>query len=131
MGNSIFLPSCLSCKNRRGSYFGKCRIVPLLRENTKNKKALFFQAGEVIFTEGDFANRIYCIYSGKVKLFRNENGKEATIYEAGPGEIIGFTIKSDGSKCNNSAETVEDTFACYIQNDDFIDISRTINESPL
>jgi CRP/FNR family transcriptional regulator, cyclic AMP receptor protein len=51
-----------------------------------------FVAGELIFREGDPANRFYLVQSGKVVLeSRTEGGLPVRIGAVGPGEVLGWS----------------------------------------
>jgi CRP/FNR family cyclic AMP-dependent transcriptional regulator len=51
-----------------------------------------FEAGEVIFREGEMANRFYLIQKGKVALESSDpRGEERMVQEIGAGEVLGWS----------------------------------------
>ena len=51
-----------------------------------------FEPGEVIFREGEPANRFYLIHSGEVDLEADLDGERIVpIQKAGPGDVIGWS----------------------------------------
>ena len=51
-----------------------------------------FAAGEIIFLEGDPANRFYLIQAGRVALESRPSGSEAVVIgEIGPGDVLGWS----------------------------------------
>ncbi|MGZ4961114.1 MAG: Crp/Fnr family transcriptional regulator [Limisphaerales bacterium] len=51
-----------------------------------------FEPGDVIFREGEPANRFYLIHSGEVDLEADINGERLIpIQKAGPGDVIGWS----------------------------------------
>ena len=48
-----------------------------------------YLAGEVIFNQGDLARNFYIILSGRVEVFREEEGRETQVAVLGAGEFFG------------------------------------------
>jgi CRP/FNR family cyclic AMP-dependent transcriptional regulator len=48
-----------------------------------------FPDGEIIFRQGDAADRLFIILAGKVLIYREKDGKEVTLTELGKGDIFG------------------------------------------
>ncbi len=71
-----------------------------------------FNAGRILWREGESAGKMVSIVTGKVKIFRPlPDGKQAAIYIFGPGDMFGFLPFIDGSPYPASAETIEETLA--------------------
>src|SRR5206468_6893824 len=75
-------------------------VTNLLENISEGKRVLDFQKGEKIFSQGDQADAIYFIQSGKVKItVISANGKEAVIAMLGPhsflgeGALVGQTLR--------------------------------------
>ncbi len=51
--------------------------------------SLHFEAGEVIFYEGDYGDYLYIITSGEVEVLQTRDGKENVIANLGKGEFFG------------------------------------------
>jgi PAS domain S-box-containing protein len=48
-----------------------------------------FHDGEFIFRQGDVADRLYIILTGKVMIYREKDRKEVTLAELGKGDLFG------------------------------------------
>jgi CRP/FNR family transcriptional regulator len=86
----------------------------------------FKKKGEFLFRQGDSANTIYIIKSGRFKLVKTtESGEEVIIQIVGSGEIIGETsLFREGVFVSVSAIAMEDAKACAISRQSFESIIR-------
>jgi len=50
-----------------------------------------FEAGDLIFSEGDPANRIYLLKNGKVVLECDSESEPTVIQTLGPGDVLGWS----------------------------------------
>jgi CRP-like cAMP-binding protein len=50
-----------------------------------------FEVGDLIFTEGDPANRFYLLKTGKVVLLCDGEGEPTVIQTLGPGDVLGWS----------------------------------------
>lgn len=68
-----------------------------------------------LFREGDFAENVYIVQSGKVRIEKvTPNGRELTLKISGPGQLVGeVTIFSEAPKYMLAARAIEDTV--YLQ----------------
>ena len=48
-----------------------------------------YQAGQVLFHEGDLGDRFYIVESGQLVITRSVNGKTVELSRRGPGEYVG------------------------------------------
>ena len=104
---------CAKCRNVKNgeSIFTNCPIKEL-ENKFCNKKFLQFEQGEHLYKENESVKGIYCIYSGKVRVYSvRKDEKQITIYCPSAGEIIGFNSIQAG-KYTNSAMATEETCAC-------------------
>lgn len=65
-------------------------------------------AGDVIFKEGDTADRAYIIEAGRVRVSVERDGKPFTLGELGTGEIIGEMAMIDEYTRTATATVIED-----------------------
>lgn len=67
--------------------------VFLLVDDLRKRYRLFdleeYEPGEMIFREGDLADRVYIIQKGEVEVVRGAEGKESLLARLGPGEFFG------------------------------------------
>jgi CRP-like cAMP-binding protein len=79
-----------------------------------------FKKGEIIFREGNRANGLYCISSGKVKIYKTGiEGRDQIVRMAKTGDIIGYRALLSGEPYFASASALEDTSVCMIPASDF------------
>ncbi len=82
---------------------------------TDVKTCAFFKKGQFMMHEGSRPNGVYCIYSGKAKLFRlGTEGKEQIIRFAKEGDLIGYRALLSSEQLSASIQVLEDTHACFI-----------------
>lgn len=78
--------------------------VALLIHDLRRRHSLFdieqYEPSEVIFREGDLADRVYFIVKGTVEVVRPHEGKEIILARLGPGEFFGEMafFASDGRR---------------------------------
>jgi len=95
----------------------------------ERKKTLFFKKGKALFTEGEAVKGIYLLYSGVVKIHAPwVDGREMIIRFAREGEIAGYRGLGGKPAYPVSATALEDTTACFIDND-FLELSLRANPS--
>jgi CRP-like cAMP-binding protein len=76
--------------------------------------------GEWVFVHGDRADSIYLVQSGRMKITAlSEDGHEVVHGILGPGEIFGDTSTLLGSPRTTSAQALEASLLCEINQKDF------------
>jgi CRP/FNR family transcriptional regulator/CRP/FNR family cyclic AMP-dependent transcriptional regulator len=85
-----------------------------------------FQAGQVIFYQGDPGRMLYLVESGQVRIFVNGlDGHETSVILCGrPGEIFGELAVIDGLPRSASAVAVTDTVVHTLNRERFRDYMR-------
>lgn len=107
-------PSCDTCPPRLLGLF--CQLDDrLLGELTAHKTTNTYKRGQVIFYEGNNPFSVYCIYSGRVKLFKTDtDGHQHIVRLAGPGDLLGYRSLLAHEPYHASAEVIEDAVICCI-----------------
>lgn len=82
---------------------------------TKYMPTKHYNAGDVIFREGDLADGVYLICDGTVKIVKNEDGKETVFTTMGEDAIFGEMAVIDGGTRSASAIAETDVW-CYVFN---------------
>src|ERR1700749_3319843 len=83
-------------------------VATLLRKITIGKQELSFRKGEKIFSQGDHADSIYFIQSGRIKIaVISAAGKEAVLAMPGPHEFFGEGSLVNQSRRISTAKTLE------------------------
>jgi CRP/FNR family transcriptional regulator, cyclic AMP receptor protein len=73
-----------------------------------------FEPGELIFREGDPANRFYLLLGGKVALeSRRESNAPLLIQELGPGDVLGWSWLFPPFEWHFDARALESTDAIF------------------
>ena len=87
-----------------------------------------FQAGEVVFREGDEGDTCYIVSSGRARAVREHSpGRSITLANFGPGDIFGLLAMFGDAPRSATVDTLEDTEATAILG---ADMRRLIREQP-
>ena len=92
--------------------------ISILSENKTIKK---IRKKDILFMEGDSANFLYLIVSGKIKIFKsNEWGKEYIIDIYKAGDFLGYVALMENITHSESAMAIENAEIALIHKDDFL-----------
>ncbi len=87
-----------------------------------------FEAGEVVFKEGDEGSTCYIVRSGRARAVREHaDGRSITLAHFGPGDIFGEMAMFDGERRSATVESIEATDAIAILS---VDMHRLLREYP-
>src|SRR5438067_1325812 len=87
-----------------------------------------FEAGEVVFREGDESNTCYIVRSGQARAIReHSDGRSITLANFGPGDIFGELAMFDDERRSATVDTVDGTEAIAILGGD---MRRLLREHP-
>jgi CRP/FNR family transcriptional regulator len=87
-----------------------------------------FDAGEVVFREGDESDTCYVVRSGHVRAVReHQDGRSITLARFGPGDIFGELAMFDNEKRSATVEALERTEVIAILGGD---MRRLLKEHP-
>lgn len=114
--------SCDHCKSRENSLFShnNCKEVDLLNEV---KVCSFYKKKQAIFLSGSYPRGVYCLNSGKVKVYSvGSEGKEHIVEIAKEGDIVGFKSMLSDEPYLVNAETLEDCNICFIPKEEFLNM---------
>lgn len=110
---------CVTCKCAN-CFIAKYCSPKWKRMIDEHKTGRMYKKGQQIFHEGNMIFGIHFICSGKVKVYKSEfDGKNHIVRLSKAGNILGH--KSFGSRTyyRFGAETIEDSFISFIENDVF------------
>jgi len=103
-------------------------VATLLSKITVGKRELNFRKGEKIFAQGDRADSIYFIQSGRIKItVVSTGGKEAVLAMAGPHDFFGEGALVNQSLRVSTATTLEPSTIFRIEKGTMI---RSLHEQP-
>lgn len=113
-------PECKTCPAYKNSIFchlGEEEVNAL----TVEKGYSFYKKGQNVFLQGNYPHGVFCIQSGKVKLYNlGEEGKEQILRFYGPGNIIGYRAIVSGENYFSNATAIEDSKICFISKSTFL-----------
>jgi len=107
-------------------------LKSLSKEELKNishhKDSLNFKKGDVLFTEGNVLNGVYCIKEGIGKLTRlSSNGKEQIVRFVKGGDMLGYRSILSEEPVTLTITVMKEMKACYIPKKEIFD---SIKENP-
>ena len=121
-------PECSECKVFKRSYFSTLENGDL--EDLKyEKSASVYKAGQIVFQEDSRAVGVYCLNTGKVKLYKVDNeGREQIVRFVIPGELFGYGSITGSRYYLVTAEAIEDSVICFINANFFSDLTTKYPE---
>jgi CRP/FNR family transcriptional regulator len=111
---------CRDCKTR---YIGTLQGIgaEALDAINDNKTCNLYKKGQLLIHEGSRPLSVYCIKSGKVKVFKlGQQGKEQITAILKAGDIVGYRAMLSDSLFHVSVEALEDVVACHIPKTEFM-----------
>ncbi len=113
---------CVTCDASMISFLKDCTPEQVKRINSA-KSCTHYKKGQIIFYEDNLPLGVHCISNGVVKLVKSSyDGKEQIIRFARSGEFLGYRALIAEEPLVASAECVEDTVACFIPKDPFLEV---------
>ncbi|MCB1198579.1 MAG: Crp/Fnr family transcriptional regulator [Deltaproteobacteria bacterium] len=115
----MYKQKCMECPSRQDSFF--CSMAPTaIQKLDQLKIPQKYSCRDVLFQQGDQAKGLYCIQTGKVKLYKSDTqGHQKIVHIAGPGEMIGYRSMIAEVPFEASAECIENSTMCFIHKKDF------------
>ncbi|MBI2335961.1 MAG: Crp/Fnr family transcriptional regulator [Deltaproteobacteria bacterium] len=120
--NKISKLDCVSCSSRVLGVL--CNLEqPALEECNQHKTTNEYKKGQVIFYEGNQAYGLYCIFTGRVKLFKTGvDGKQQIVRIAGPGDLLGYRSLFSDEPYSATAEALENATICCVDRNAFFPV---------
>ncbi|MCF8232205.1 MAG: Crp/Fnr family transcriptional regulator [Bacteroidales bacterium] len=110
--------NCINCKNEN-CYINQYIIPDKLPIVTNMKSVYSITKGSKIFPIGQLVEGIYFIYSGKVKITYQRDGKEQLIRLAKDGAIVGHRGINQQMVYPINAVALADTTICFLPMESF------------
>lgn len=116
---------CSTCENRGCGIF--CNLSPSQLDSLKISKVVNnYRPHQAIFYAGNPPQGIYCIQSGKIKVYSlDTDGHQQIIRISGPGDLLGYGSLLSGERHDATAETLEDSTICFIEKRNFMHLLET------
>ncbi|MCC5930845.1 MAG: Crp/Fnr family transcriptional regulator [Cyclobacteriaceae bacterium] len=100
-----------------------------LDQLSQHKTCIRYKKGQTLFYEGTRPMGLFCINSGKVKVYKiSSEGKEQILNLSKPGDFLGYRALISEEFYNASATVIEEGAICYIPKSDFLGI---LHSNPL
>jgi len=84
-----------------------------------------FKKNELVFKEGTTGSKMYVIFSGRIRLYTEEPGRELTLALLGPGEFFGEMALIDESPRSATAIADEDSNLLVMDQPQFLNLIKT------
>ena len=111
---------CRDCKTR---YHGKLHGIndETIDSIDATKTCNIYKKGQRLIQEGTRPLGVYCIKSGKVKVFKlGQQGKEHITTILKEGDLVGYRAMLSDSLYHVSVEALEEVVACHIPREEFL-----------
>lgn len=109
--------------NEFNSFISKINGIGELVNLSKSKRIKKYSKKDTVFYEGDTANFLYYLNSGKIKTYKmNKDGKELVTNLYNAGDFLGYKTLIKDEPYSESATTLEQTELSLIPKQDFIDL---------
>ncbi|MCB0760795.1 MAG: response regulator [Flavobacteriales bacterium] len=107
------------------TFFDEARGLSELQQLSAERRTKMYKKKETIFREGDYANYLYFITSGKVKCVKSDDyGKDLVTDIFGEGEFLGYMGLLEGDEYIETASALEDTVLSIIPRMEFLELIR-------
>ena len=116
---------CQTCASRGKGVF--CDLSEdHLKEINAAKTTNTYKPHQIIFYEGNQPYGMYCVSSGKIKIYKMDNeGHQQIVRLAGPGDIIGYRCPLADEPYSATAETLEEATICFVDKCTFFHLLET------
>jgi len=113
---------CENCAVRENSLFGGL-CVESSAGIVQHKSCTVYKKSQVVFHEGTRPLGVFCINSGKIKIYKTgAEGKDQIIQILKAGDIMGYRAMLSEDQYPVSAETLEESTLCFIPKSDFLQV---------
>jgi hypothetical protein len=101
------------------AHLDECQLEELVNVSSKST----VKAGQVLFSEGDKANNVYLILSGKAKVYKEDtDGNEIELATLDKGCFFGEMALFDNGIRSAAVKSLEECAFCVIEGDKFLDV---------
>lgn len=123
----INVPHCSACDSFKSSMFCSLNNAEEIKLSD-NKVHNLYKKGQIVFYEGQQSRNLFCVFSGKLKIFKlGDDGKEQIVRFAKKGDIIGYRALLSGEKYFASASVIDDAVICCLPKNS---IEELLNNNP-
>jgi CRP-like cAMP-binding protein len=118
-------PYCASCDRRIRSILRDVDDYAI--ETVDATKACYvYRKGQVILSEGIPPTGLFCIHTGKVKVYKTGlEGREKIVRLTADGDVIGYRALLTGAPSTVSAAALEESYICCIPQETVFKLLRS------
>ncbi|MEW6278065.1 MAG: Crp/Fnr family transcriptional regulator, partial [Candidatus Eremiobacterota bacterium] len=118
--------ACQNVSTCRSCYQCHAQGQGIIREACPSVVAAFDQSrvtrmchrGKILFRQGERSRGMYCVDSGRIKLYRTSaDGDVQIVRLAGPGDVLGHRSLLTGSPMAATAEVLSEAVVCFVDGD--------------
>lgn len=122
------IQSCIACPVREHGLF--CNLGPeAVQELNAIRQSSVYPAGAVLFVEGQPAQGLYVLCSGKAKLTTSSSqGRAVIVRVAEAGEVLGLSAVMSSAAYEVSAQTLEPAEVNFLPRADFLRFLQSYGE---
>ncbi len=115
---------CEFCQSHHRSLFGSLGNEDMARVE-RGKTCTRYKKGQVLFHEGTRPLGVFCVNSGRIKVYRiGMDGKEQITRISAAGDLLGYKALISEHHYEQSAEALDDCVVCFVAKDDFLSLLR-------
>lgn len=115
MGTLVGRGHCLSCPIRPSSLFGCLKESELALIEDFQTRVVKFDAGDIIYHEGERLGLIYTLRAGHIKLTKfNSEGNAQIVRLVRPGDLFGYEKLVSDTNYLHTAEALEAVELCQL-----------------
>lgn len=117
---------CQTCGHHPKSIF--CYLAGTHLQHLDTEKSVYkYRRGQVVYYEGHPADAAYCIFEGRLKIYKvGRKDEETVIRLLGPGDITGYRAMLADEPYAATAEAIEDTTVCSISRSTLTGLLREV-----
>jgi len=99
-----------------------------LKNLTEDRNINVYRKKQIIYSQGNYPNRLYYVINGKVKTFRiHDDGKELVTELYSTGDFLGYIALLEETVYKDTAEALEETELAIIPKEEFEEL---LNKNP-
>jgi len=115
---------CTFCRSHHRSLFASLNDEDIARID-RGKTCTRYKKGQVLFHEGTRPLGVFCVNSGRIKVYRvGMDGKEQITRISAAGDLLGYKALLSEHHYEQTAEAVDDCVVCFVAKEDFLSLLR-------
>lgn len=116
--------TCEYCTAHHRSLFGSLGKEDMARVES-GRTCTRYKKGQVLFHEGTRPLGVFCVNSGRIKVYRvGMDGKEQITRISTAGDLLGYKALLSEHHYAQTAEALDDCIICFVAKEDFLSLLR-------